>query len=240
ACEAFAEQALAARYPEPERRHLSDDTADPASLARVLARRARELGLPLRVEVRASQLATAATGEGIVVVRPGVMLSAAAGERIAVHELLGHALPRARALHAPFRLFRAGTARSADHEEGRALLAERRAGLLDPERRRELALRHRAALAVRDGAEPHETVARLEALGASRDAARELARRAHRGGGLARELVYLPALFAVESALAEEPALERWLERGRLDLHAARLFASSSAQGLASSIKTGA
>ena len=240
ACDEFTADALAKALPEAERVHRSDDLSDPASLIRVLSRRAREIGLPLSVEVRPEQLATAATGEGIVAVRPSVMLPARAGERIAVHELFGHALPRARALHAPLRLFRAGTARSADDEEGRALLVERRAGLFDAERRRELSLRHRAALAVRSGAEPHETLRLLESFGTPRETARELARRAHRGGGLAREIVYLPAYFTVSSALAENPALERWLERGRLDLGAARLFADGADHALSSSITTGA
>jgi hypothetical protein len=158
------------------------------------------------------------------------MLSRAASERIAAHELVAHALPRARAAHAPLGLFRAGTAGSADHEEGRALLVERRAGLFDVERRRELALRHRAALAVRGGAEPAETHALLRELGAPQAAAFEIARRAHRGGGLAREIVYLPAYFAVSEAFAENPALERWFEQGRVDLTAARLFAGVSAR----------
>ena len=227
-CDAFVADALATRFEEAEKSHRSDDSADPHSLYSNVSRRARELGLALRIDVRAEQLATAATGEGLVALRPGVWLSRAASERIAVHELLAHALPRARALFAPLRLFRAGTARSADHEEGRALLVEQRANLFDAERRRELALRHRAALAVRDHAEPHDTVALLRALGATRELALELGRRAHRGGGLAREIVYLPAYFAVSDAFVLEPGLERWLERGRLDLQAARLFADGS------------
>jgi hypothetical protein len=225
ACESFAADALSLPVVTPEHTHRSDDVSDPKSLLSVLSRRARELGVPLRIDVRKAQLATAATGDGIVAVRAGVMLSADAAERIAVHELLGHALPRLRARHAPFRIFRAGTRGAADHEEGRALLIETRSGLLDAGRRRELALRHRAALAVRDRAAPSETAALLVELGAERAFAEDITRRAHRGGGLGREIVYLPAYFEVRRALAEEPGLERWLERGRLDLGAARLFA---------------
>jgi hypothetical protein len=226
ACDAFVEAALALPSAVSERPHRSDDRADPGSLLRRLDRAARELALPLRIEVRGGQFATAATGEGFVAVRPGVQLSAAVSERITLHELLGHALPRARARNQPLSFLRAGSARAADDEEGRALLIERRARLLDTERRRELALRHRAALAVRAGASRFELVDLLLGLGAERDAAFEIALRAARGGGLAREIVYLPAYFEVERALVLEPALERWLERGRLSLGAARLFAS--------------
>jgi hypothetical protein len=65
-------------------------------------------------------------------------------------------------------------------------------------------------------------MARLVSLGASLEQASELTLRAHRGGGLGRELVYLPAYFMLRAAFAGEPGLERWLERGRLDLETAR------------------
>lgn len=226
ASDAFVRDALALAPVACERPHRSDDRSDAGSLIRRLERAARELALPLRIEVRSAQFATAATGDGFVAVRPGVQLSASVSERISLHELLGHALPRARARTQPLSFLRAGSARASDHEEGRALLVERRARLLDEERRRELAFRHRAALAVREGASRFELVNLLLGLGAERDAAFEIALRAARGGGLAREIVYLPAYFEVERAFEREPGLERWLERGRLSLDAARLFAS--------------
>jgi hypothetical protein len=223
-CDEFANDALALP-PEPATAlHASDDETDSASLVVRLRVRARELGLPLSVRLSRDQLATAATGVGVVSVRPRVMLSARAAERIAVHELLGHALPRARAAYADWALFRAGTRRSQDDEEGRALLCEERGGWLDTERRRELAFRHLAALGVRGGAEPRDSVRRLVEVGAPLSRAVEIAVRVHRGGGLAREIVYLPSYFAVRRAFATEPGLERWFERGRLGLEAARAF----------------
>ncbi len=221
---ALVDRALADPAPVAAREHTTDDLGDPKSLCSLLRRRSLELGLRLRIEVRPEQLAVAATGEGLVAVRPRVRLSAAASERIAAHELHGHALPRARALHASSPVFRAGTAGAAEHEEGRALLVEARLGLLDAERARELALRHRAALAARDGALPEETARRLVELGAPLEQAVDIAIRVHRGGGLAREIVYLPAYLEVARALAEQPKLEAWLERGRVDLRAARMF----------------
>lgn len=225
-CDAFVSEALSAPACEPSESHRSDDYGDPKSLVPRLAARSRELGLRLRIDVRRGQVAVAATGHGIVCVRPGVLLSAQASERVATHELLAHALPRARASHAPWALLAVGTRGAGEDEEGRALLIEERSGLLDAERRRSLALRHVSALGVRAGAEPTETLRKLVALGASLEQAAELTLRAHRGGGLGRELAYLPAYFAVRSALAGEPGLERWLERGRLDLGTARRLAS--------------
>ncbi|HEX6272081.1 MAG TPA: tyrosine/phenylalanine carboxypeptidase domain-containing protein [Polyangiaceae bacterium] len=219
---AFVEGALAAPQPSDAGALVaSDDGASPASLFSRLTRGARELGFSIRVVVRPEQLATAATGHGIVAIRPGVLLDADTAARIAGHELLAHALPRARSVHAASAVFRAGTAGSVEGEEGRAVLVEERAGYLGPARRRELALRHVAALAVRRGADFHETAGELLSRGANVRAAIEIAVRVHRGGGLARELVYLPAYCEVRAAFAREPELERFFERGRVGLEAA-------------------
>jgi hypothetical protein len=115
-----------------------------------------------------------------------------------------------------------GTAGACDDEEGRALVIEARSRWFDGERRRALALRHVAAVGVRDGATPRDTMTRLAELGVALGLASELTLRVHRGGGLGRELSYLPRYFALRDALAVEPRLERWFERGRFDLATAR------------------
>jgi len=221
----FVDSALSRGVPGPEagaRLTASDDRNSMASLLLKLVRGAAELALPLRVEVRPEQLAIAATGHGLVAIRPGVLLTAGVAARIALHELLAHALPRARSAHASSTLLRAGTAGCVECEEGRAVLIEERAGHLDGARRSELALRHLAALAVQRGVDFDETVRELVGRGADARSAIEVAVRAHRGGGLAREIVYLPAYVEVRRALAREPELERWFERGRVGLEAAR------------------
>jgi hypothetical protein len=231
----FVERALGASPPPSESRgtkERSDDLTSPASLVNKVARLARELGLSIRVETRPDQLAVAATGHGLVAVRPGVPLSADTASRIALHEVVGHALPRMRSRHAPLTLFRAGTAGSVEAEEGRALLIERRAGHLDWARRRELAFRHLAALSVRRGADFDETFRELVARGAQGPEAIEIAVRVHRGGGLGREIVYLPAYHEVRRAFEREPGLERWFERGRVGLDAAKVFAEPDVRDL--------
>jgi hypothetical protein len=219
-------RALANPPPPDPVKHRSDDVTNARSLVSRLRRGATEIAIPLRIELRPRQLAVAATGEGLVAVRPSVMLSREASERVAVHELLGHALPRARAVASGLRLLRAGTARSSEHEEGRALVIEQRRGFLGAERLHELALRHRGALAVRDGARPEETVRLLEGLGSTLEGALDLALRVHRGGGLAREVVYLPSFVEVRAAFAAERGLETWFERGRMSLEGARCLAA--------------
>jgi hypothetical protein len=76
-------------------------------------------------------------------------------------------------------------------------------------------------MAVRAGASFIETVDRLRAVGARLRDALQIAARCHRGGGLAREIVYLTALQRVEAAFEVDPRLEPWLERGRIGLDAA-------------------
>jgi hypothetical protein len=130
--------------------------------------------------------------------------------------VLGHALPRHRASTETIGLFAAGPARGSEDEEGRAVLLEQRHGLLDPSRRRELALRHLMATAVRRGADFTETVRTGLERGANAEEAVPVAARIHRGAGLAREIAYLPAFLRVRQAFATDPSVERYLERGRI------------------------
>jgi hypothetical protein len=203
-------------------RIVSDDAGDPRSLVRQIGLLTGTLRLPVRISTSRDMACAAATGDGCIVVRTGVSHSVDAGRRIALHEVYAHALPRARAVRESIGLFAVGTAQASDDEEGRAVLIEERHTLLDDARRRELASRHIAATSVREGADFVGTVRGLVDRGiAVRDAV-FVAARVHRGGGLARELVYLPAFFRVKRAFAEEPLLEAWFERGRLSVAAAR------------------
>jgi hypothetical protein len=202
----------------------SDETRRPDSLVCLLWREIGRLQLPVRVRVVAELASVAATGDGVIYVRAGAQLSPAAAQRIARHELLGHALPRVRARQQPLGLFRVGCARATEDEEGRALAIEQRTGGLDSERRRELGLRHWGALAVAEGADATETLRLLCEQGCSAQAAARLYARLARGGGLCRELEYLPAWLRVSSAFACEAWLEAWLEHGRVSLAGARIL----------------
>lgn len=198
----------------------SDDGADSRSLLSAMRKAVGELRLPFRVLVSRELLAAAATGEDVILVRAGARYRDWEVERIVQHEIVGHALPRARARSEALGLFALGTARGSDDEEGRALLAERRAGCLGARRRAELGRRHLAALSVRQGADWVETARQLRGQGASLDEALVVASRVHRGGGLGRELVYLVALSRVARAIEADPTVERWLERGRVAVDA--------------------
>ncbi|MEO7036574.1 MAG: tyrosine/phenylalanine carboxypeptidase domain-containing protein [Polyangiaceae bacterium] len=225
AAQAWAALWISAPDDAPAKQHRSDDRADPNSLLCALER--ATFGLPVRVEVRPNQVAAAAVGEGFVGVRPGLWHSQEATRRIVLHEIEGHVRPRVSSQREELGLFRVGSARSGDDEEGRALLLERGAGLLEGGRRRELARRHIAAREVRLGAPFQDIVRALLALDQDIASAVEAVCRAQRGGGLARECVYLVALSRVARAFEAEPALECYFEQGRVSVEAARACRAS-------------
>lgn len=204
----------------PSKLHRSDDRADPHSLLNALEHATE--GLPVRVQVRANQAAAAAVGDGFIALRPGLWHSREEVTRIVLHEVEGHVRPRVNANRQPLGLLRVGSAKSGDDEEGRALLLERGSGVLGGPRRRELAARHIAARSVRSGASFQEVVTELLSLGRDIAGAIEAASRASRGGGLAREYVYLVALARVTRVFSAEPELEDWFEQGRVNVDAAR------------------
>ncbi|MCA9645065.1 MAG: DUF1704 domain-containing protein, partial [Myxococcales bacterium] len=210
---------------ESEPTFRSDDLGAPQSLIRQLEGELREHELEVRIQLEPDLQSRAAVGQGIIYLKPAQWLTERTARRLVLHEVHGHVLPREAARHAHGGLFLVGSQGGSDDEEGRALLLEKRHGLLDPERRFELALRHEAARQARAGADFVELVELSMALGADLDMGLRIAERARRGGGLGRELVYLAALHRVESAFATTPELETWLRRGRVSIEAARALA---------------
>lgn len=200
----------------------SDLASAPDSLLGQMLKAVSRLNLPVSVVIEERLQSVAAAGQDTVFIKPGVLLAPNEARRIVLHELLGHILPRHRSRSESLGLLRVGSANGSDDEEGRALLLERRHGLMHLERQRELGQRHLAALSVLQGADWVETVRMLAELGTTPERALSIANRVHRASGLAREIVYLPALSAVERAFAVEPELEAWLEVGRVSVAAAR------------------
>jgi hypothetical protein len=183
----------------------SSDANDPRSL---LSRLSNEVGrkrLPMRVVTQPGMASLAATGDGVILVAENKWLGRRDVERTVLHEIEGHALPRSRAAGAPLGIFAIGTARGIDDQEGRAVAIEEKAGFLDDARKFELGCRHLGARAALEGADFPEVVCLLGARGAVLEDALRIAARVQRGsqgmGGLAREVVYLPARCKVERLL---------------------------------------
>jgi hypothetical protein len=219
---AWAEAWTAQRVPASPRHHRSDDASDPRSLVAQLTLELNRRGIQARIRFSRELASSAATGAGFVVVRANELHREAEASRIALHEVAGHLEPRWNAAREALGIFSVGSAQSGADEEGRALALERDAGFFDAERRFALGQRHLVALAVREGARFVESVELARELGAELPQALDLALRALRGGGLAREAVYLPALARFDAATHAGFAAEEWLKRGRVSLRAAQ------------------
>lgn len=211
----------------PEPLHRSDARTDPESLISVAERLIGQARLPIRVQLEPQLVASAAAGDGVVFIRPGEMHRSRDARRIAVHEIFGHLVPRLNAKQDTCALFQVGSRGGLDDEEGRALWLEKFHRLMDMERRATLGRRHLLSMAVRRGADFVETVKLSQALGGNLESSLDAALRCHRGGGLARELVYLPALARFEAAQASGFDADSWLSRGPISIAAARQLADT-------------
>lgn len=223
AFEARADEVARAWAGAPERDEgelrALDDPRDPRSLVSRLRAELSRRGVPFRVTVRPGLAALAATAPGEVQVAAGRRATDEAIARTVVHEVLGHAVPMHLAASEPHAVMAYASAQGGDEQEGYALVWEERSGHLEGRRRRELAWRHLGARAVQGGADLDEVVRGLLSLGAELEAALRVALRVSRGGGLARECVYLPAWLRVR---ASDPRLREVLGRGRVTVEAAR------------------
>jgi len=196
----------------------SDDERDPKSVICTVCRYVGAARLPVRVEVRPDLLSLAAAREDWIGVAAGRWVRSIDAHRVALHEIEAHVSPRLAARSVPDSVLRCGCAGAGEDEEGRALWIEQRHGLLDQKRRGELGCRHLAGVLVRSGAHFVEAMRSLLAAGAEPDQAVSALLRALRGGGLAREIVYLPAMVNVGRALSTCPGLEHWFRQGRASL----------------------
>jgi hypothetical protein len=211
--------------PPPSRPTTRSDAEEPGSLLREMQREIGLRRLPFAVRTNPALLSLAATGDTTIWIAEGREVTAEDVRRIVLHEVVGHALPRARArtMHP---LFAIGTARGADDQEGIALLVEERGGALGAVRRRELGARHWAVERMGEGATFADVARAL-----TRDHGWPLARafsiveRVFRGTfgsgpGLGRERVYIGAFLRVREHLAVRPEDESTLTSGQVALEA--------------------
>lgn len=196
----------------------SDSSVD---LAGELVRLCRDAAFEF--PVRSVELAAQAAVSGdSILVRRGARATRSEARRVFIHEVEGHLLPRMRAARERCPPGRIGTAESDMDEEGRAVYLEETQGLLSSKRRRELACRHLLAERVRTAGALEACAAAIELVGDVGPVlvASALAR-VLRGGGLAREIIYLPGLLRIRRA-AECPPVMDFLARGRYSVASAR------------------
>lgn len=208
--------AQAAPEENGEKLIISDDETEPESLLSMLRAEIGRRQLPLRVVVQPGLASLAAMADDAVVIAAGWKMRPSDAARTVLHEIEAHALPRLMANEQRIGLFAFGTAGGLDDQEGRALVIERAAGFFRPSRLRELAFRHLAARETLAGASFVDVVRMLVEKSAPLASAVRIAARVQRGGGLSREIVYLPGFVRVGRALREEPLVEEVMSRGRI------------------------
>jgi hypothetical protein len=209
---------------EPSKRRILSDSPDALSLVSLIRAAVGAARLPFAVVPSSPLAALAATGDDVILVATGRLVLEEDARRTAIHEVEGHARPRHCARSAALAIFRVGTARGVDDQEGRAVLLEQRAGLLGTRRRRQLATRHWAVLAMGDGASFGDVArALVDDHGLEAPDAVVVAERVFRGSdgrapGLGRERIYLDAFVRMQSWLALHPEDERVLASGQVGI----------------------
>lgn len=204
---------------------VSDDP-HPGSLLTRMRAAVGDLRLPFSVVAQPNLAPLAATGERVILVATGRAVRDEDCRRTVLHEIDGHARPRALSQGSSLALLRAGTARGIDDQEGRALLLEERAGFLGPRRKRQLAARHYAVEAMLDGASFADVAwALAETHGLEAPDAIVVAERVFRGSdgtrpGLGRERVYLESYVRVRGHLEAHPEDEEVLAAGQVAVDA--------------------
>lgn len=202
------------------------------SLAEQMRQTALRVGLDLDVRLDARLVAGAATGDRVVFLAPR-SFGAIEARRLCAHEVLGHAVASANARAQPLLLLVAGTAGSFGDQEGVAIALEQEAGALDAPRARTLAARVVTSDLVHRGASFTETARHLvHDRGFSVETAVALAERAHRGGGVARDVAYLEGWLRVDGALGRGETTIDELRVGRVGLAALPALRELRALGL--------
>jgi hypothetical protein len=217
---------LAEPHPSAVDAGIRSDDPDPASLLSRMSAAVGRLRLPFSVVACPWLAPLAATGERVILVATGRLVAEEDAVRTVLHEIEGHALPRAQSVLAATPHFRIGTARGIDDQEGRAVLLEERAGLLGAGRRRQLAARYRTVEAMLGGASFTDVTSTLIGThGLDAAEAVVIAERAFRGSdgsrpGLGRERVYLESLVRVRSHLEAHPHDDAVLASGQVAVDA--------------------
>lgn len=208
-------------------RVASDDWGHPMSLVNQLQAQMGNCGVSIPIRIDQGLAAVATVDRDCVWVKAREQLLPAQASRIALHEVHGHVLRRVAARKPENYLSSSGFELCDEDEEGRALWLEENAGLLDPLRKVELGRRHLAASACLQGASFVETVELLLRANAPLTQALNMALRIWRGGGLAREVIYLRAYLRVGSKLSHCQPVEDWMQRGRYSIEVASKLATA-------------
>ena len=202
------------------------------SVARLVRRLGADVGLRFDVRVEPKLMANAAVGDRTVFIADRYFGRREA-RRVAVHEVLGHMVSAHNGRTQALGVLSLGTGRAFEDQEGVAIYLEERAGLLDGNRLRTLGARVVATSAVHRQ-QPFSSVVRrlVREHGFDADQAVSIGLRAYRGGGVARDCVYMRGWLRVRRAIAKGQATLAQLQVGKVSLQDLQAIDDLRAQGL--------
>lgn len=160
------------------------------------------------IELRDDLPAGLMVSGGKLMISRSTTMSKGRVEALLSHEVGVHLLTYFNGSAQGLRLFRSGLAGYEGVQEGLAVLAEFLVGGMTPERLRLIAARVVGCAAMLDGASFIECFRAIKALGLSAPSAFNLVLRVYRGGGLAKDAVYLRGLLEVLAHLRVGGALD--------------------------------
>ena len=160
-------------------------------------------------QVRDDMYAGLMVSRGRMYVGAAARIPAARADALLQHEVGTHMVTYYNGRHQPLRLLAIGLPGYDELQEGLAVLGEYLVGGLDAERLRVLAARVIAVHSMIEGAEFVDTWRLLRDHGFTQRAAFTIATRVYRGGGLAKDAMYLRGLAGILDYVAEGCAFDR-------------------------------
>ena len=231
----MAESLLANNPSDPEAKRVpaAPDRDEPGapSLSQIVAELALHAGLEIDVRISPRLVSNAAAGDRTVFIAKR-RFGAREARRLAVHEVLGHLVAAFNGRTQPLGIFALGTAGSFGDQEGMCIALEEVTGLLDADRVRMLAARVLVTDWVHEGASFAEAAnALVDDYGFPPFDAIVLAERGYRGGGVARDIVYLRGWMRVRGALESGAATLDSLRLGKVGVDDQARLQELAAQG---------
>ena len=209
-------------------------SSDGLNLRDLMLAYAKHVGLHIAVRVDRDLIANAAVGERTVFIADR-LFGAHESQRLATHEVYGHLVSAFNGRTQALGICAIGTAGSYGDQEGVAIYLEELAGLLGPCRQRTLAGRLLATHAMHDGVSFSDAARTLvREHGFSAAGAVTLCERAFRGGGVARDAVYLTSWLRVRRAVDQGETNLGELQLGRVSLRALPELRRLAREGLVS------
>ncbi len=143
--------------------------------------------------------------------------SAKEARRLVVHEIGAHVIRAVNGAMQPYKIFSIGTPQYSATEEGVAVFSEYLTDLLDENAMRNYAGQVVGVRAAREGMSFRETYFHLKETGIEDARAWRIAVRAHRGGGLARDHIYLKGYLELKELFKNDRSDLPYLFAGKVN-----------------------